>query len=316
MRRILVTGAGTWTGGRLVQRLEHRAGVEVRAVDEVAPRLDFSSGFRRVGLDRPELARYLLQSRPETVIHLQSFERGAEVGRSRAHEEVVVGAQALFGAIGRCETVRHVIVASDVAVYGTGPRNPSVLTEESTGPAGADGYRRDLLEMEQFVGGTAEHHPDVTFTVLRFAGVFGPSVANPLSRYLRLPVVPTLLGFDPRLQVVFEDDAVRALEHVIDHPAPGTFNVAAPGQLYLSRILRLGRRIPQPLPRRAFEVAVRGMARLDVSLPAHLMGHLKHGMVVDTTRMRQVLGFSPRLATREAVLAGYRRIEVGTEGAP
>ena len=35
MRRILVTGAATWTGGRLIQRLERRAGFHVLAVDEI-----------------------------------------------------------------------------------------------------------------------------------------------------------------------------------------------------------------------------------------------------------------------------------------
>jgi len=242
MRRILVTGAGTWTGGRLIQRLEGRPDVQVRAVDDVEPRLAFTSPFRRVGLDRPELARHLLESRPETVIHLLGLDRGAAVGGSRAHEELVLGAQALFGAIGRCDTIRHVVVASDVAVYGSGPRHPSVFTEESTGHGGRGRSRRDLLDMEQFVAEMAQHHPDITFTVLRFAGLFGPNVDNTLSRYLRLPVVPTLLGFDPRLQVVFEEDAVGALAHAFDRPVPGTYNVAAPGQLYLSRILRLGRR--------------------------------------------------------------------------
>ncbi len=309
MRRILVTGAGTWTGGRLVQRLEGRPDVQVRAVDEVEPRLSFSSPFRRVGLDRPELAGYLLESAPETVIHVLGIDRGRAVGRARAHEELVLGAQAFFGAIGRCDTIRHVVVASDVAVYGSGPRHPSVFGEEATGHGGQGRYRRDLLDLEQFVAEMAEHLPTVTFTVLRFAGLFGPNVDNPLGRYLRLAVVPTLLGFDPRFQVVHDEDAVGALAHAVDHPVPGTFNVAAPGQLYLSRILRLGRRIPQPLPRRAFEAAVRGLARRDLTLPTHLVGQLRYGMVVDTTRMRRDLEFAPRLTTRNAVLAGYGRIE-------
>jgi UDP-glucose 4-epimerase len=309
MRRILVTGAGTWTGGRLVQRLESRPDVQVRAVDEVKPRVTFTSPFRRVGLDRPELAQYLLDSAPETVVHLFGWDRGDAVGGTRAHEELVVGAQALFGAIGRSDTVRHVIVASDVAVYGSGPRHPSIFTEAATDHGGRGRYRRDLLDMEQFVAEIGRHRPAATFTVLRFAGVFGRNTDSPLSRYLRLATVPTLLGFDPRLQFIADEDAVAALTHAVDHRVPGTFNIAAPGQLYLSRILRLGRRLPQPLPKRAFEAAVRGLARRDLVLPSHLVDHLRHGIVVDTTRMEQDLGFVPQKTTRQAVLAGYGRTE-------
>jgi UDP-glucose 4-epimerase len=314
MRRILVTGAGTWTGGRLVQHLESRSDVQVRAVDEVEPRLTFASPFRRVGLDRPELARHLLDVAPETVIHLFGWDRGDAVGGARAHEELVVGAQALFGAIGRSDTVRHVVVASDIAVYGSGPRHPSIFTETATARGGRGRYRRDLLDMEQFVSEIGAHRPAITFTVLRFAGVFGRTIDSPLSRYLRLATVPTLLGYDPRLQFIDDEDAVAALAHAVDHPVAGTFNIAAPGQLYLSRILRLGRRLPQPLPRRAFEAAVRGLARRDLILPSHLVEHLRHGIVVDTTRMERDLGFLPRRTTRQVVLAGYGR--AGTEAAP
>jgi UDP-glucose 4-epimerase len=159
--------------------------------------------------------------------------------------------------------------------------------------------------MEHFVTDVAQRHTKVTYTILRFAPIFGQNVGNPLSRYLNLKVVPTMMGFDPRLQLTHEDDAVSALEHALDADVEGTFNVAGGGQIYLSRLLRLGRRIPQPLPGRLYESAMRGLARANVSVPTHLQTYLKHGRVVDTSLMRSTLGYEPAHTCRETVLSRY-----------
>jgi UDP-glucose 4-epimerase len=310
MRRILVTGASTWTGGRLIQRLERRARVEVHAVDHIPPRLPFTSPFHHLELDRLEFAHFVLDVRPEIVVHLQTVDRSAELGRSRAHEEAVVGAQALAGAIARAAPIKRVIVKSDASIYGSSPRNPSVFSEDSRPHGRRSRYPRDLSEMERFFETIGSQYDHVTTTVLRFTSIFGPNVANPISRFLRMRMVPTLAGFDPRLQFVYEDDAVRALEHAVLTPVAGIFNVAAPGQLYLSRVLRLGKRIPQPLPKRGFEAALRMLKRFELSVPPHIEGLLKHGMVINTERMQQELGFVPRLGARQAVLAAYGQIDV------
>ena len=309
MRTIFVTGAATRTGGWLIQRLERQRDTTVIAVDELDPVMPFFSRFERLELDRLDLARLVLDVRPDIVIHIQTVDRSSILGSTRAHDETAVGAQALFGAIGRCESVRHVVVRSDGAVYGSSPRAPSVATVD-TKPVDVSGrYQRDLIQMEEFVREVAEAHDHVDYTILRFAPVFGPTIGNPISRYLTLPGVPTLLGFDPRLQFVAEHDAVAAYAHAIEHPVPGTFNVAAPGQLYLSRVLRLGLRVPQPLPKRAFHAALRGLARTGLELPEHMVSMLKHGRVMDTETTASALGFTPHLTTRQAVLAGYGRIQ-------
>lgn len=311
MRRILVSGAATWTGGTLVRRLEQLPDTEVLAVDEIEPRIEFDSEVFRYELDHTEFAHFVLETRPDVVIHLQTVDRSAVVGGHRAHEEAVVGAQALFGAIGRCDCIRHVIVRSDFSVYGMGPRNPSVVAEDAeiTGPR--DTYPNDLRALEQYIATTARRRPGIIFTVLRFAPIFGADVANPISRFLHLPIVPTRLGYDPRLQFISQHDAVRSLEHCLSNPVSGTFNVAAPGQLYLSRVLRLGGRIAQPLPKRLYRLSLRGLSRGGLDVPSHVQRLLRHGIITDTARMQAELGFRPTFSMRQAVLAGFGHIREG-----
>lgn len=305
MRRILVSGAATWTGGQLVRRLEKQPDVEVLAVDELAPKVEFDSEVHEFELDQTEFAHFVLGARPDAVVHLQTVDRSALLGGRRAHEEAVVGAQALFGAIQRCDTINHVIVKSDFSVYGMGPRNPSVVAEDAELGATPGRYAKDLRALEDYIAATVKRRTDITFTVLRFAPIFGASLANPLSRYLRLPLVPTRLGYDPRLQFISEYDAVAAIEHTIDKPSPGIFNIAASGQLYMSRVLRLGNRLAQPLPRRAYDIAVKGMTRANLHLPSHVKRLVHYGLITDTDRMRAVLGFRPANNMRQTVLAGY-----------
>lgn len=316
MRRILVTGAATWTGGRLIQRLERRAHVEIFAVDSMPPRIDFASPFREMALDQLEFAHHVLDIEPNVVVHLQTVDRAAELGKSRAHDAAVIGAQTLAGAIGRSDSIRRVIVKSDAAIYGCSPRSPSVYREDMEPYGRRRRYARDLSEMERFFTGITERH-EIALTVLRFANILGARVANPISTYLRMPVIPSLLGFDPRLQFIYEDDAVRALEHTVITEVPGTINVAAPGQLYLSRVVRLGGRIPQPLPKRGLDAAMRTLQRSGHALPPHLQEVFRHGMVTDTTRMRTELGFVPRLTCRQAVLAALGKVDptrIGVRG--
>jgi UDP-glucose 4-epimerase len=300
-----VTGAGSWVGGQLIRRLSLRSDVEVYAVDDVSPKVEFDAPFQRLDLDRLALARHVLEVEPDVVIHLQSVHRLAEEGRKTESEDRIVGALALFGAIERLGTVASVIVKSDAAIYGASPRNPSLLRENTRPQGRASRFQRDLSEMERFIDYLREQHPAIAFTTLRFASILGPNVGNPLSRYLTLPIVPTLMGFDPRLQFTDERDAVSVIEHALDKPVDGTFNIAGEGQIYLSRMLRLGRRIPQPLPGRMFDSAIRNLSRLNLFVPDHITGLLKHGRVIDTTLMRTELGFEPSHTCRQGVLNTY-----------
>lgn len=303
-----MTGAATWTGNQLIKKLEHLPDVEVLAVDEIPAAHEMETTIHIFELDNRAFAQFVMDTAPHAVIHLQTVDRSTFLGGRRAHDEAVVGAQALFGAIRRCRTIERVIVKSDVCVYGMGARSPSVLAEDATHTGKRGRYARDLEQVEAYTADAAAVRDDAVFTVLRFAPIFGPDVDDPLSRYLRLPVVPTRLGYDPRVQLLSGHDAVRAIEHAIDHPISGTFNIAAPGQLYLSRILRLGRRIAQPLPRRAYDIAVKGMSRANLNLPDHVKAIVRHGLVTDTARMTAVLGFEPGLTIRHTVLDGYRRL--------
>jgi UDP-glucose 4-epimerase len=164
--------------------------------------------------------------------------------------------------------------------------------------AAGSGYAKDVVDVEGYVRGFARRRPDVAVTILRCANVIGPKVDSPLTSYLKLPVIPTVLGFDPRLQFLHQDDLLGVLAHAVDHPVSGTYNVAGDGILMLSQALRLMQRPSFPLPSLAFGgvgSALRSARMAEVS--PELLGFLTYGRGVDTSRMKSELGFEPAYTT-------------------
>jgi UDP-glucose 4-epimerase len=134
--------------------------------------------------------------------------------------------------------------------------------------------------------------------VLRFANFLGPGMSTPMSAYFELPIVPTVLGFDPRIQLCHEDDGLDVLRRATVQDHPGTYNVAGDGVMLLSQaIRRSGKpilRLPAPLVSSVGGLVRR--ARL-VDFSPEQLRFLTYGRGVDTTRMRSELGFSPQFST-------------------
>ena len=130
----------------------------------------------------------------------------------------------------------------------------------------------------------------------------GPDVSTRLSRYLLAPVPLSVLGYDPRLQLLHADDWVATLRAAVLAPwgaGEGTFNVAADGVLALSALLRRAGRVPMPVPAHWLPVATRLVGRVggpDAADAATMAGDrdwLTNGCVVDPTAGRRALGVTP-----------------------
>src|ERR671920_639935 len=173
----------------------------------------------------------------------------------------VLGTMQLLAAAQSVPSVRRVVLESTTAVYGASSMDPALFDEAMTPndlPSG--GYARDATEIEGYLRGFGRRRDDVSVTVLRFANLVGPRIDTVLTRYFALPVVPTVLGYDSRLQLLHEEDALAVLQRAVAHDLPGVFNVAADGVLLLSQAIRRAGRIPLPVPSPAVGVVGRALA--------------------------------------------------------
>lgn len=303
---VLVTGVGGELGGRLLARLGNNPEFErVLGVDTTPPRRQVQgrlgvAEFVRADIRNPLIAKVIEDARVDTVVHASMTCHPAAPARRGALKEVnVIGTMRLLAACQRSTTVRKLVVKSSAAVYGAAARSPAVFTEDDELVAPShDGYAKDAVEMEGYVRGFARRRPDVTITTLRFVNLIGPDTDTVLSRYFALPVVPTVLGYDSRLQLLHTSDALAVLERATLEDRPGVFNVAADGVLALSQAIRRAGRVELPVPRGVLpSVAkvLRGARLVDFSRDQVRL--LNYGRVVDTTRLKETFGHRPRWTT-------------------
>ena len=214
---------------------------------------------------------------------------------------------------------RRFVYASSVAAYGFHPDNPVGMTEEwPVRPAARLFYAQEKAELEHLLQAEATGAAGPALYLLRPPVVLGPHAVGakdllpgplaPLGRILtsrigRSPVpLPALVPLLP-LQFVHEDDLGQALLRcVLGAGPPGAYNVAADGILSTADVAREFGLIPLPLPAGPTQLAARAIAALPFLPPAaQWVEAASHPAIMDTTKAKQDLGWTPRFTALEAL---------------
>ncbi|MBM4371466.1 MAG: SDR family oxidoreductase [Deltaproteobacteria bacterium] len=297
--RIVITGISGRLGRLLAQRLhqDHEIlGLDRRGMVRKPRDIEvFAYDIRR-----KKCEGVFRNRRVDVLVHLNimhDFRRP----QHELHSWNVIGTQRLLDYAARYD-VGKVVFLSTANVYGARPDNPQFLAEDSP-LMGGERFSEmgSLVAVDMLLSTFFWRRPDLETVVLRPAHIVG-SVRNGPSLYLSMPVIPTVMGFDPVLQIVHEEDVVEALALAANAPVRGVFNVAGAGALPLSVLIRtLGRRsLPLPYPvlkallTRAWEMGV-------TEMPAPELDFLRYPCLVDDRRARAELGYRPRRSLRETL---------------
>jgi UDP-glucose 4-epimerase len=302
-RVVLVTGVSRHLGSRLAAVLQADSSVErVIGVDTVPPKPEIEktlgrTEFVRADIRNPLIAKVIAQAEVDTVVHMNVIATPLGAGGRTAMKEInVIGTMQLLAACQKAPSMRKLVVKSTTAIYGSSPRDPALFTEsEEPRALPKSGYAKDAVEVEGYVRGFGRRRPDVTLSLLRFTNFIGPSIESMLTRYFSLPVVPTVLGFDPRIQLCHEDDGIEALRRATLEEHPGIFNVGGEGVLLLSQAIRRVGRPSFPVPAPGVSLVAQLFRRAGVvDFSPEQMRYLEHGRVADVTRFAKTFGWSPR----------------------
>ncbi len=292
--------------GRLVALRLHRLGLyQVVGIDR-RPIADLPKDVEHLQVDiRSRRARDVFRAGPvDAFIHV-GLMHDPRKSRDELHSWNVVGTARLLEYCADFQ-VRKVVFLSTASVYGPRPDNAQFLTEEAPLLASQDFPAiRDLIEadMQATAFFWQSRGKDIEAVVLRPVHILG-KVRNAASNYLRLPRLPVMMGFDPMIQIIHEEDVARAIVMCLKPGIHGVMNLTGPGEAPLSVIIRELGKTAIPLPGPLLQPALKALWRFHLtSFPVPELAHLKYICMVDGSRARRVLGFRPRYSIKETVRA-------------
>jgi len=301
----LITGISRFLGGRLAQRLEQDPDVaSIIGVDLDEPSVELTrTEFVRADIRNPLIVKVLQATEVDTVVHTAVIATpGAAGGRAAMKEINVIGTMQLFAACQKAESLRKVVMKSTTAVYGSEPTDPAIFSEDmSPHSQPKTGYAKDAVEVEHYARAFGRRRTDIALTILRFANFIGPMIDTPLTKYFSLPVLPTALGYDPRMQFLHEQDAIEILYRATRENHPGTFNASGDGAIYLSKATRMAGKVSFPVLVPFMGLIAAGVRQTGlVDFAPDQIKFLMYGRIADVDRLKKQFGYTPEFTTEEA----------------
>jgi len=321
--RIVVTGATGNVGTSVVEALLQRP--EVTSVLGLARRKPAAEDGRTAG--RLEWANADIRHDDlvplfrgaDVIVHLawlfQPTHRSWVTWRAN-----VGGSERVLRAVAEA-AVRSLVFASSVGAYSPAEDDRPVTEQWPTDGWPQAAYMREKAYVERLADAFERRQPQCRVVRMRPAFTFkytsaeeqrrlfaGPLVPNPLVRPGLLPLLPLPSGL--RFQAVHSEDVGRAYALAAVGHVGGPFNLAAEPVFDRDRIAELLRTRVVGVPPRAVRAVLAFGWRLRM-LPAQpdLFDALMRLPVMDATRARTELGWTPRMGADDALrefLAGFR----------
>ncbi len=288
---VLITGLTGRLGKRLLRRLHRER--PVIGMGPQAPRgLPPDVEFEQTDPLRSAARRVFSRSDIGAVVHL-GVVHNPRAKQADAHSQNVLAFRRIVE-FARDYGIPKVVLLSSGNAYGPREDNAQFLTEQA--PLLAGGRFSDMhgiVEVDMFAQSCFWSFPELDLVILRPANILG-TVRNAPSNYLRLKVAPTLLGFDPMVQAVHQDDVVHAIRQSLAPGKRGIFNIAGPPPVTLSRALGLLGRGHVPIPYTLAKSGLSGLFKLGMSqFPSPELDFIRYVCMVDDTLARIELGYQP-----------------------
>ncbi|RDB35990.1 MAG: NAD-dependent epimerase/dehydratase family protein [Spirobacillus cienkowskii] len=304
--RIGLTGASSFLTTLVLNRLATLSSVKEVHIFDVKPPAIASTKFifHRVDLTKDEassnISSVLIENKITTFIHGALFS-GPTRKKSYHHEVETIGTYHVLNALAEAQ-ISKLIVHSATFVYGAHPKNPNFINESFELRMQGPHFVRTRIDVENQIQDFANNYPNCAVTVLRFAPILGPNSTNIRARYFFAGIVPKVLGYDPLVQFIHEDDAVRAQIMALSSSASGVFNIVGRGVLPLTTGVHMSGKLPVPfIAPMCHTFFAAGYASRIWELPSDIVPFFQYICVADSKRAEDILGFMPKYSSRQAL---------------
>jgi len=302
-KRVVITGIAGHLGRLLAKKLHRQGGMEIIGIDR-RPFEDKPADVIHVRVDlRSRRTRDVFRSRRVSALVHLGLMRDPRRSRRDHHEWNVVGTQHLLEYCKHYQ-VPKVVVLSSTAVYGARPENSQFLTEDAPLLAAQhDPGAMTLVEADMLASSFFWKYSEGEIVILRPVHILG-QVENAASNWIRMDRLPMLMGFDPMMQVIHEEDVVEAVGLALAPGVRGIYNIVGPSEVPLSVLAREARKQPLPIPHFLAPSLSRLFWKLGKApFRGTELNHLRYVCMVDGSRARADLGFRALRTIKEAVHA-------------
>ncbi len=193
--------------------------------------------------------------------------------------------------------VKKFVFLSSANLYGPCATSSGFLSEDAP-LHGADRSPeiRDLVALDMMIQSFFWKRPQTETVILRPVHIVGSELNNAPSRYFRLDKIPTLLGYDPMIQLVHASDVSRAIELSLKPNIRGIFNIVGNSQAPLSRLIKKLNTPSYGVPEFVLRALMRSAFRYRLSsFPPGELDHLKYTCLIDGSLAAKELKYEPKV---------------------
>lgn len=304
--RVLITGNAGTLGRALTKHLLKNQDIELIGVDR-RPLTEVPQGLEHYALDlrRKSAIEAVRKLKPKSIIHLGVI-RNPQTHRNRRANAFYFNLESATQLLRLAESlpIRKFVFLSSANLYGPSANTSGILTEDTPlHGANKSPEFRDLVSLDMMMQSFFWKHPQTETIILRPSHIVGAGLRNAPTRYLMLDNIPTILGFDPMLQLIHKFDVIRAVAKSLKSNVRGIFNLASPDVAPLSRIIAALDRPSIALPETLLKALMAGTFFSRRShFPMGELDHLKYSCIIDDQRAKTELKFASKKSISAIVL--------------
>ena len=307
-KNIALTGGAGHLGVLFLQRAILDSDINVIHVLDIVPPPFFHKKirFHKINLT-DDLATEKILSLLEmfsikTFIHSALFSNPVRKTDVNRKEVETIGTFHILNAISEAASVEKLILFSSTFIYGASPSHNNFILETQKLPDEGAWFVRSRIDVEQQVKEFSEIYQHKAVTILRFAPVLGPHSYDIRARYFLSSLIPKILGQDPLLQFIHEEDAAEAQILALKSKETGVFNIVGKGIIPLSTGIHLAEGASIPIPSKAGALIFSFGKKCGFwDMDPELISFFEYLCVADGTKAESKLKFSPKYSSRQAL---------------
>jgi UDP-glucose 4-epimerase len=279
----------------------HIHGVDSRPIDQSNLRKQISA--QQIKYNRTNFEKLFREHQFDSVLHLGRLGHSPALGNIHKRIDInLIGTNTILE-LAQKFNAKKVVILSTHHVYGALPDNPMFLKEDSPLRASFKyAELRDVVEMDQMCTNWMwKNQNNIETIVLRPSNIIGPQIKNSITQYLKTPLAPIPIDYNPMFQFIHEFDMASMIVNALDSFKTGIYNVTNDDFITLHEAAQIigVKKIKVPI------IAVEQLTKVISpvwSFPLYLLDYIKYPSTLDNSELKKSLGDNSfRFTSREAL---------------